>query len=43
MDNKQAMEYVRQFTPEQVARLIVLLEDVLRIQTDDQYSAESAS
>lgn len=38
MDKKQALEYVHQFTPEQLNRLIVLLEDVLRIQPDDQCS-----
>ena len=43
MDKKQAMEFVQQFSPEQVKRLIVLLEDVLRTQTDDQCSEESAS
>ena len=43
MDKKQALEYVRQYNPEQLTRLIALLEGVLRNQTDDQYSEESDS
>ena len=43
MDKKQALDYVRQFSPEQVTRLIALLEGVLRNQTDDQCSEESVS
>lgn len=36
MDKEQALAYVHQFTPEQLTRLTVLLEDVLRTQTGDQ-------
>lgn len=43
MDKEQALAYVHQFNPEQLTRLIALLEDALRIQTDDLHSEVSAS